>query len=126
MLKTNQEIIRQIRAIGGEKFLNECDLEDFQAASLRVLLLLLDGEWHSPDEIRLAAGTDGLPAAEGLRRMRELRARGYDIELKRVAERRFFMYSLSLPVEKTHPVAAPVVPSKAATTHRERSLFDEI
>lgn len=69
----NYETRRKILALGGENLLTEQDIAQLNASTLRVLDLMADGAWHSADEIRLAAGTDGNEASEGLRRLRELR-----------------------------------------------------
>ena len=60
-------------SLGGGGALSETDLRDFSQASQRVYRLLADGDWHSANAIRNAAGEDGRPASEGLRRMRDLR-----------------------------------------------------
>lgn len=49
----------------------------------QVFDLMADGYWHTPDEIRKAAGRHGYPATEGLRRMRSLR-KYYHVEKSRV------------------------------------------
>jgi hypothetical protein len=63
----------RVKALGGEGILTEKDLRELNAAVQRVYALMVDHDWHTADEIRLAAGMDGIPASEGLRRMRELR-----------------------------------------------------
>lgn len=59
--------------IGGSATLTDRDISDFHEAVQRVYDLMKDGAWYSPDQIELAAGKDGIPAREGLRRMRQLR-----------------------------------------------------
>ncbi len=58
----------------------------------RVFDLMSDGYWHTPDEIRKAAGKAGYPASEGLRRMRSLR-KFYTVERTRVRNQ-FWIYRL--------------------------------
>lgn len=89
-----------IGALGGEGILVASDLFDFGAAEVRVALLLDDGLWHSADEIRMAAGKDGNPASEGLRRLRSVRSqlegKGYKFERRR-GDGRNFLYRMSAP-----------------------------
>jgi hypothetical protein len=92
--------MREIVALGGEGILLPKDLIDFLAAEARVAALLNDGQWHTAEEIRLAAGTDGIPASEGLRRFREVRAKlepkGYEFERQRRGDHgRAFVYRIS-------------------------------
>jgi hypothetical protein len=97
--------MREILALGGEGILHPTDLEDFYAAEARVARLLSDGRWHNAGEIRLAAGKDGHPASEGLRRLRAVRAkleeRGYGFERERAGDGRNFIYRMS----RTRPSA---------------------
>jgi hypothetical protein len=92
---SNQEILA---LGGGGGILYLSDLEDFSAAERRVIALMIDGKWHSADSIRLAAGKDGNPASEGLRRLRAVRARlepeGYTFERRR-RDGRNFSYRMS-------------------------------
>ena len=53
------------------------------ASTQQVFDLMRDGYWHTPDEIRKAAGRHGYPATEGLRRLRSLRMY-YSVEKSRV------------------------------------------
>lgn len=71
---------QQILALGGVGILTERDISDFSASVQRVYALMRAGGWFSAEEIELAAGENGKPAREGLRRMRELRAAGYEID----------------------------------------------
>lgn len=67
------------KSVGGEDApLNQEDLEDLSSAAKRVGALMLDYEWHSASEILEVAGQ-----REGIRRLRELRQRGYEVEKKR-------------------------------------------
>jgi hypothetical protein len=75
-----------------ETFVDHLQLNE---ANERVLYLMSDFKWHTPDEINLAAGVDGVPAREGLRRLRELR-KYFTIETQRVKEdKRLFIYKLN-------------------------------
>lgn len=66
-------VTQQVAALGGVGILTPDDLKDLKEGVFRVYNLMKDGNCHSPDEICLAAGKNGVPAREGLRRMRELR-----------------------------------------------------
>lgn len=73
--------------------LTQQDMLEFSEGKRRVHALMLDGSWHTASQIREAAGTNGLPASEGLRRMRELR-KWYTVEKMRVGTSREFLYRL--------------------------------
>jgi hypothetical protein len=73
--------------------LSQQDMLDFSEGKRRVYALMVDGAWHTASQIREAAGKNGLPASEGLRRMRELR-RWYKVEKMRVGESREYLYRL--------------------------------
>lgn len=77
---------QRIRELGGEGILNETDVPKLNASCQRVYELMKDGGWYRADQIRLAAGRDGREASEGLRRMRELRKHGFDIEMRRLSD----------------------------------------
>jgi len=80
---------------GGEGILSSTDVEELTNGKGRVLQLMSDGLWHTADEICLAAGENGKPAREGLRRMRDLRNEpGLDIERERVEGTRDWRYRL--------------------------------
>lgn len=81
---SNIEIERRIRALGGEGILTAQDILDFGKSTRQVAFLLLDGQWHNAAHIRDAAG-NGMPASEGLRRMRSLREYMH-VEARRIAE----------------------------------------
>lgn len=74
------------------------EVKDMKRASARIFMLLSDRQWHSADEIRLAAGKNSIPASEGLRRLRDLRKvlKQYDleIELRRYNNSKMFYYRL--------------------------------
>lgn len=59
----------------GTHGLEATDIPKLKAGALRVYNLMEDGEWHDANEIRMAAGQNGTPASEGLRRLRDLRPR---------------------------------------------------
>lgn len=48
-------------------------MAELSVGSSRVYALMKDGKYHYPDEIRCAASSGGMPALEGMRRLRELR-----------------------------------------------------
>jgi hypothetical protein len=95
---------RHAARLGGLGILTKEDLAELNSAVLRVFGLMSDWRWHKADEIRQIAGKDGKPATEGLRRMRELRSRGFEIEMRRAAvEGRAFEYRLAKPVVDSEP-----------------------
>lgn len=79
---------------GGIGVLTEQDHKDLDAGTKRVYELMEDGGWYERDEIELAAGQNGRPAREGMRRMRELRQRGFNIEKIRLKGSREWKYRL--------------------------------
>lgn len=83
----------EIRSVGGEGILTNADMEALSGSVLRVYELMRDKQWHNRDEINAAAGKNGIPALEGLRRMRTLR-RWYTIESRRVGDARLWEYRL--------------------------------
>ena len=56
------------------------DMRDFNESQMRVFELMSDGNWHDAIAIRAAA-----QGSEGLRRLRELRAKGYVIDKRKTA-----------------------------------------
>lgn len=71
------------------------DYAELAKGKARVRALMSDGGWHSSLEIQMVAGEDGIPASEGLRRMRELRTEGYTIEKRiRAGAKRVFEYRM--------------------------------
>jgi len=84
---------RDISRLGGEGILTPDDVPELKAGTRRVLTLMSDGQYHSAQEVLVAAGKDGIPATEGLRRLRELRAHGFDVEKERTGNRQW-MYRL--------------------------------
>ena len=87
----NQQILR----LGGAGILNYRDITELTRGVRRVLTLMSDGGWHTAEEIELAAGEHGIPAREGLRRMRELRSFGYTIDRMRQEDTRQWLYRLN-------------------------------
>lgn len=61
-----------------------------------VLDILSDGQWH--DTVSLSGVTSG--GSEGMRRMRELRAQGYEIESRKKLGSEQWEYRLVLEVEQ--------------------------
>ena len=85
------------QSLGGEWTLTDKDLSDLKAGTLRVADLMKDGGWYSPDQIRRAAGKNGAPATEGLRRLRELRSiDGVEIEKRRRQNTRCWEYRVTI------------------------------
>lgn len=84
---------KDIARLGGEGILEEEDLQGLNESVQRVHALMKDGHWHSADEIREAAGHLGIPASEGLRRMRELR-QWYKVMRHKIANSSLWEYRL--------------------------------
>ena len=96
---------REAKVLGGAGTLTDEDIEELKGGVRRVALLMHDGLWHSAEEVRLAAGTNGVPASEGLRRLRSLRARfGIEVEKRRVGEGRGFEYRVVENIPPDTPV----------------------
>lgn len=75
-----------IKRLGGDGILSRQDVNHLKNQRARVLYLMLDGNWHSAQEILEFAG-----GSEGLRRLRELRdIPNVTIERKRSLGRAFF------------------------------------
>ena len=89
--------VRQIKKIGGVGIVNKRDIEDFTAAELEVLSLMVDQLWHSTAEITRVTGYQ----AQALRRMRTLRGLRWvkEIDRARVTGRRVWRYRMILDVE---------------------------
>ena len=88
----------RIKKLGGEGILTRTDITDLTGQRAKVLWLMLDGNWHQAEAIRLAAG-----GSEGLRRLRELREIPYvEITRKKSLGRMFFyrlVYSPGIQTE---------------------------
>jgi len=65
------------------------DASELRAGVREVMDLMRDGQWHDREEIIQAA-----KGSEGLRRMRELRKRGFSVEKQRKPETRSWSYRL--------------------------------
>lgn len=81
--------MRQLNLLGAAGILTLEDLPALNAANMRVLRLLTDRRWHTASEIVAVA-----QGSEGLRRLRELRRHGYEIEHRRVEGKRLFEYRM--------------------------------
>ena len=80
----------RIKRLGGAGILTRSDITDLTSQRAKVLWLMMDGFWHSADDIRDAAG-----GSEGLRRLRELRELPYiTITRRRLFLSRNFSYLL--------------------------------
>lgn len=79
----------EIRQLGGEDILEKADLPKLSEAERAILRLMIDNKWHAASEIIKASGQ-----REGLRRMRNLRGKGYEIERRRSPEGRDWDYRL--------------------------------
>lgn len=81
MAKEEKKAIwHRISKLGGDGIMTEEKAIDTSIGCMRVLDLMQDNRWHKVQAICSAAGGRGGFATEGLRRMRELRQCGYDIE----------------------------------------------
>jgi hypothetical protein len=79
----------KIKELGGDGILEVDDLEALHTQRADVYRLMKDGRWHSAMEILNAArGT------EGLRRLRELRKYGAEIQKVRVPNQRTWQYRM--------------------------------
>lgn len=81
---------RQLDLLGGHGILEKADLPSLAEACRKVFDLMKDGRWYTAEQIEEAAGQ-----REGLRRMRELRQRGHEIETRRDGDARRFLYKLT-------------------------------
>jgi hypothetical protein len=110
------EPVRQTaESLGGCETLTTKDIDDLRAGTRRVSALMSDMDWHSPEEIRWAAGSKGQPATEGLRRLRELRAViGVEVEKRRRPGTRFWEYRI---------VYKDTVPTPKKVHERQHTLF---
>ena len=80
----------RIKQLGGLGILHRSDISDLRSQRAKVLWLMMDGLWHTANEIIAAS-----KGREGLRRMRELREVPYvTIERMRMYQKRDFMYRL--------------------------------
>jgi len=70
--------------------MSDQDLSDLKRGVREVWMLMKDGEWHSPETIITVSG-----GREGLRRMRELRHYGLEVEKRRRPETRYWEYRIT-------------------------------
>jgi hypothetical protein len=82
--------------LGGVHVLTEHDLSDFSKAKKRIFQLMADGAWHTATEIIEAAGQ-----REGLRRLRDLRGKGIEVEVMRDGDKREFLYRIKMLSQPT-------------------------
>jgi hypothetical protein len=87
-MNESQEIAR----LGGVGILIKQDLPSLSKAQRRIVVLMEDEHWHSATEIIEASGQ-----REGLRRLRDLRSKGYTVNMERDGESREFFYQLLPP-----------------------------
>ena len=88
-----QTIEEYLKSIGGHE-LTQSDGVALSAGTLRVFELMKCGGWFSVDDICMAAGSNGRPAREGLRRARELRRFGFELEKQRIGTTREWVYRI--------------------------------
>jgi len=81
---------REIKRLGGEGILIEKDIIAFSKAEQAIIEWMEDGEWYSATSIIEASGQ-----REGLRRLRDLRNKGFNVERKRISHLREFYYRLT-------------------------------
>jgi hypothetical protein len=106
------EIYRRILRLGGVGILSYEEAIKTAASVLRVLEHMMDGQWHDADSIRRYAGTNGRPASEGLRRLRELRPLGFQVERRRCkADSSLWEYQLRM-ADDSPVVRASALPSQ--------------
>lgn len=84
---------QSLKEIGAVGILEPHELQELGAGVQRVFNLMRTGAWYNAVEICAVAGMGGIPASEGLRRMRELRPH-FDIERRRIHGSRMFEYRL--------------------------------
>lgn len=80
---------REINRLGGAGILNDEDIKDFSKAQLAIIDFMSDGEWVSATSIIEWCGQ-----REALRRLRDLRSKGFTVERKRIKGSRDFHYRL--------------------------------
>jgi hypothetical protein len=95
--RSNQEPMNQeLKKLGGSELLTQQDLSDFSKAKKRILQLMSDGAWHTATEIIEVTGQ-----REGLRRLRDLRGKGIEVEVMRDGDKREFLYRIKMPAQPT-------------------------
>jgi hypothetical protein len=78
-----------IKRLGGEGILSHDDIRQFTKVEKLLVERMKDGEWHSATSIIEWTGQ-----REGLRRLRDLRQKGYVVERMRNGDSRDFHYRL--------------------------------
>lgn len=88
----------EIKRLGGEGILVAQDIEAFSEAESRIIGYMGDGVWCSASSIIENSGQ-----REGLRRLRNLRSKGFKVDRMRVSAAREFFYRLTReePVKST-------------------------
>lgn len=88
----------EIKRLGGEGILAAQDIEAFSEAEARIINYMGEGIWCSASSIIENSGQ-----REGLRRLRNLRSKGFAVERMRVSAAREFFYRLTReePAKKT-------------------------
>ena len=81
---------REIKRLGGEGILIAQDIVAFSKAEQAIIEWMEDGAWYSASSIIEQSGQ-----REGLRRLRDLRSKGFNVERKRVSAAREFYYRLT-------------------------------
>ena len=80
-----------INRLGGDGILTDEDLKDFSKAETRIIRLMEDGQWYGAERIIYYS-----QQREGLRRLRNLRSRGFVVERRRAnGSNREFLYRLT-------------------------------
>lgn len=69
----------------GATFTPELDADRLTSQFMRVKAIMLDGQWHSPDEVARRVGGSGSGVTARMRDLRKARNGGYTVELRRVA-----------------------------------------
>jgi hypothetical protein len=87
---------KEISKLGGVDVITDHDLSDFSKAKKRILDLMSDGAWHTATEIIEVTGQ-----REGLRRLRDLRGKGIEVEVMRDGDKREFLYRINMLVQPT-------------------------
>ena len=93
-MQTELSFSQELKRLGAIGILTTTDLMELGAGTQRVFDLMQDGGWYTSDQIEIAAGENGIPAREGLRRMRELRRAGVEIEKERMPGTRQWKYRI--------------------------------
>jgi hypothetical protein len=80
---------KEIKMLGGEGILNENDLISFEKAEQRIIQDMDEGVWYDAEYIIKIT-----KQREGLRRLRNLRKKGYIVQKIRMPELRTFFYRI--------------------------------